>query len=390
MLEPETSSLKRRPTLDDMLAPERNSFGIIRLAMALSVLVSHCFFLATGSSQNEPLVWTGYTLGDYGVQVFFILSGILVTQSLVKSRDVLDFAIARALRIFPGLIVCVLSVAFILGPLVSNSDLAGYFTSMDLPLYLFKTLLLTTGSAPLPQVFTELPAPNLVNLSLWTLKYEVLCYLGLGAIGSIMLAFRKRRAFGIGVLTIALAAIFYKRPELGPDNSLADSLRYFALFFGTGVLAFTFRKHVQITADVLPPLLVLCVAVMGTRWAELGSALFLGYAALWVASFQFANLRALTNRFDLSYGTYIYGVPVSQTLLHFWPTMSVPALVGLTTAIVLPLAFFSWTLVEGPALRLRKGWRGPLRLKVIKVPDAMPRPARPVPGANISPASTYY
>ena len=357
MREPKAYSLKHWHTLDDMLAPERNSFGIIRLAMALCVLVSHCFFLATGSSQNEPLAWTGYTLGNYGVQVFFILSGILVMQSLAKSGDVFDFAIARVLRIFPGLIVCVLAVAFILGPLVSNSDFATYLTSRELPLYLIKTLLLTTGSAPLPQVFTELPVPNLVNLSLWTLKYEVLCYVGLGVIGSVMFKLRKRRAFGIAVLAMSLAAIFYKRPELGPDNALLDSIRYFALFFGTGVIAYVLRKKLPITALALLPLLIVCVATLGTRWAELGAALFLGYAALWVASFQFGNLRALSNRFDLSYGTYIYGVPVTQTLLHFWPTMSLPALMGLTTAIVLPLAFVSWILVERPALALRKSLR---------------------------------
>ncbi|MGO4684582.1 acyltransferase family protein [Hyphomicrobium sp. 2TAF46] len=349
--------MQRWHTLDDMLAPERNSFGIIRLAMALCVLVSHCFFLATGSSQQEPLSWTGYTLGDYGVQTFFILSGILVTQSLAKSGDVLDFAIARALRIFPGLIVCVFATALILGPIVSNFDFASYFTSRELPLYLIKTLLLTTGSAPLPQVFSELPAPNLVNLSLWTLKYEVLCYIGLGVIGIVMLALNKRRAFGIAVLAMSLTAIFYKRPELGPDNALVDSIRYFALFFGTGVIAFAARMRLPITGLALPPLFVICVAAAGTRWAELGSAVFLGYGALCIASQKFGALRATTNRYDLSYGTYIYGVPVTQTLLHFWPTMGLPALVGFTTAIVLPLAFVSWTLVESPALRLRKSLR---------------------------------
>ena len=325
--------------------------------MALCVLVSHCFFLATGSSQQEPLAWTGYTLGDYGVQVFFILSGILVTQSLAKSGDVLDFAIARVLRIFPGLIVCVFATALILGPLVSNFDFASYFTSRELPLYLIKTLLLTTGSAPLPHLFTELPVPNLVNLSLWTLKYEVLCYMGLGVIGFVMLACRNRRALGIGVLTIFLIAIFYKRPELAPDNALVDSIRYFALFFASGVIAFLFRKKMPINALALPLLLVLFVAAIGTRWAELGSAVFLGYGALCVASHKFGALRAATNRYDVSYGTYIYGVPVTQTLLHFWPTIELPALVGFTTAIVLPLAFVSWTLVESPALRLRKSLR---------------------------------
>ena len=378
------SSLNQWPTLGDMLAPERNSFGIIRLAMALCVLVSHCFFLATGSSLHEPLAWTGYTLGDYGVQVFFILSGILVTHSLAKSGDVVDFAIARGLRIFPGLIVCVAAVAFILGPFVSKLAFADYFASGELPLYLMKTLLLTTGSAPLPHVFTELPARDLVNLSLWTLKYEVLCYFGLGAIGMAVFACRERRVFGLGVAAVLLIAIFYKRPELGPDNTLLESIRYFALYFITGSIAFLFREQLPITALALPPLFILCVAAIGTRWAELGSALLLGYAALWSASFKFGNLRVLTNRYDISYGTYIYGVPVTQTILHIWPATSVPALIGLTATVALPLAFVSWVFIERPALRLRKEWRGWVgsRFRFLTILDASSRRATHRPAAT--------
>ena len=64
------ASIGRPVWLSDMLVPERNSFGVLRLSMALAVLVSHAVFLATGQNTAEPLYgWTGYTLGQHGVQV---------------------------------------------------------------------------------------------------------------------------------------------------------------------------------------------------------------------------------------------------------------------------------------------------------------------------------
>lgn len=84
-----------------LLTPDRNSFGMVRLILALSVLVSHTVWLATGRHELEPVYgWSGYTLGQHAVQVFFFLSGILVAQSLARSGSVRDYAFARILRIF--------------------------------------------------------------------------------------------------------------------------------------------------------------------------------------------------------------------------------------------------------------------------------------------------
>jgi peptidoglycan/LPS O-acetylase OafA/YrhL len=110
-----------------MLKPDRNSFAIVRLIAAFSVLVSHCFFLQSGSAASEPLYTsTGYPLGAFAVQVFFVLSGILVSQSLMRAPSLIDFASARALRIFPALIVCVLAVSLLLGPALSSLSIADY------------------------------------------------------------------------------------------------------------------------------------------------------------------------------------------------------------------------------------------------------------------------
>ena len=47
--------------LADMLAPDRNSFAIIRMAMALAVLVSHSYWFAFGSigsmAKSTPREW---------------------------------------------------------------------------------------------------------------------------------------------------------------------------------------------------------------------------------------------------------------------------------------------------------------------------------------------
>ncbi|WP_146361444.1 hypothetical protein [Arthrobacter yangruifuii] len=57
---------------------------------------------------------------------------------------------------------------------------------------------------------------------------------------------------------------------------------------------------------------------------------------------------------DLSYGIYIYGVPV-QNLLEIWlPALPLPLYLILTFAVVVPLALASYTWIEAPAMRLKK------------------------------------
>ena len=346
------------PTLGGSLAQDRNSLGIMRLAMALAVLVSHCFFLSTGQMTAEPLIaWTGYTLGQHGVQVFFIMSGVLVMQSLMQSGSVRDYAIARALRIVPALLVCILLTALVLGPLVTTLSASQYLKDPATPRYIVKTALLLTGMAPLPGVFAGNAAADLVNSSLWTLKYEVICYVLLAGIGAVAIATQRYKEVFLAALAILLPLIFYKRPELAKANTLLDNIRYFALFFGTGVVAYVARHRLALTWLALPPLFAAFVLARGTYFAELTMALFLGYGALWLATFRFGPLRSFTNHQDYSYGVYIYGVPVTQALLYLHPKIDVLSLILVTAALVLPLAHASWELIERPALGLRRAMR---------------------------------
>ena len=341
--------------LAGMLAPETNSFGVIRLMMAVAVLMSHSYWFTSGQGGSEPLYsWTGHSLGEHAVQVFFFLSGVLVTQSLLKSGSVLDFACGRTLRIFPGLTACVLFTALILGPSVSTLTLGQYLTEPELTSYVAKTFFLTTGSAGLPGVFTDVPLSGLVNVSLLTLKYEVLCYAGLGLVAAVGVLREQTRAFAIAGLAILVFSIFIGPPKPIDDYSQLDNARYFTLFFGMGALACLLKKHIIISKFVLAPLFGFFVAAIGTRWAELSTALFLGYATLYVATWTFGPLRRFTNEQDYSFGVYIYAGPIQQALIGLKLGLTPLALSFAALPVALVLAVISWNMIEKPALLLRK------------------------------------
>jgi hypothetical protein len=81
----------------------------LRLAAAASVVFSHAFGITEGHDRNEPfvrLLGPENILGIYGVYIFFITSGFLITASFHRS-SLGDYALKRGFRIIPGLAVCV-------------------------------------------------------------------------------------------------------------------------------------------------------------------------------------------------------------------------------------------------------------------------------------------
>ncbi|MBN8958764.1 MAG: acyltransferase family protein, partial [Rhizobiales bacterium] len=73
------------------MAMHYRNFDALRLFAASSVVFSHSFLIATGSETAEPLKSTGFVAGVYGVFVFFILSGFLVSESAIRSATIETF-----------------------------------------------------------------------------------------------------------------------------------------------------------------------------------------------------------------------------------------------------------------------------------------------------------
>lgn len=106
-MKPETSRTEYKP-----LDLQANSFDILRIIAALSIISTH--LIAHIPPKNEALesamsYFNGYF---YGVVTFFAISGFLIPRSIEKSKSFGAFLKKRILRLYPGL-WCAFFVSFL-------------------------------------------------------------------------------------------------------------------------------------------------------------------------------------------------------------------------------------------------------------------------------------
>lgn len=322
-----------------------NNFDAIRILAALTVVIGHAWPLTGLSSPPEV---AGIQLFHLAVYVFFAISGYLITTSWVRSPSMRRFLASRMLRIFPALIVLVLVTTFVIGPLVTTSD--SYFTSGQTWGYLQNITLLAVYE--LPGVFTELPRP-IVNGSLWSLGPEFVCYLFVLALGLAAARYPRARA---ALLPLLFIAVYFIAPE--PLHFIAGSMA----FFGVGGLLASLRIPLPLWPAV--PALAVWV-VVGTLLPPLAVPLgwlVVPYAVIALGTRSTPVLRRFGRFGDVSYGTYLWGFPVQQTvnvvcgILPLWLDLLV------VVPLTLGIAWISWHVVEKRALALKPGRKSSSRM----------------------------
>ncbi|MCJ2124825.1 acyltransferase family protein [Methylobacterium sp. J-077] len=351
------------PTIAEALGSGRNGFTGLRLALAVAVVVSHAFSVATGAAGDEPLArLTGYTLGEHAVNGFFAVSGFLVTMSCDR-RGIRDYAIARTLRILPGLVAATLVVSLGLGAVLTQLPVAEYWRDPGLWSFIRGTLTTFKSNAALPGVFADNPYRAPLG-TVWTLKYEVLCYLGVLAAAVCGLLRRRWSALAI-VAGLALALVILgglRGSDLPKGTETALRL---PLIFAVGAGLYLWRAHLRVSGGALACLAF--GAFVLARTPVYPALLFLveAYGVVWLALGPLA--RGLFDPpADLSYGIYLYGWPVQQSLHALWPEFSGVALLAPSLALTLPVAALSWYGIERPALALKARALGRRRLGTIE------------------------
>ena len=333
----------------------QNGFDSIRLLAALLVIFSHAFLLTSGNYDDEWVhMATGgqTTLGSVAVGAFFVISGLFITASFDRSVSRADFVRKRALRIMPALVVVISLTVFVLGPLLTTLPLDAYFGNRETWTYLGHMVFLPV-TAFLPGVFEGNTLPT-VNESIWTLKYEVICY----AITffTMMLARRARVIVLAGWIASFLIVRFWPNADFvsGFEYYIVATARMFR-FFGTGMLLYLFRDRVMISPRLAWACLAITVAGTQTPVFLEICAVFGGYALIVFGFLAPAAFRQLARRGDWSYGVYVYGWPVQQVTALFIDAARDNAYVNSAISLVcaLVLGWLSWTLVEHPALRFK-------------------------------------
>lgn len=339
-------------TLYSLFDPRRNSLNAIRLLLAASVIVSHSWVI--GNIGPEPGAG-GEHLGTWAVLGFFAVSGYLITRSRLNGQSPRSFYTARFLRIYPGFIVCLLTVAFIFAPLSLVLGTPGKFTLLDSLSYVVRNFLLYPPFVSQMNIGTtvpNVPVPGIWNGSLWTLFWEASCYVAVGTVCYVKNE-RLRAALIVAGFAISSAFSFAGIQDWIPVTVFTMVSPLVAAFCA-GALLFHFSHRVR----VVPAVILSTVLLVLSFFTESASVLAPAPVALIIMTLgSVLPFQALGSKSDLSYGVYIYGVPIQNILEIGWPDLSLIPYILLSLGLTLPLAWLSFRFVESPAMRFKSRMR---------------------------------
>jgi peptidoglycan/LPS O-acetylase OafA/YrhL len=358
--------------LGQVFDPRSNSLNMWRLFLASGVFLFHSFELTGKRISFKP---ADQLLGHVWVDGFFAISGFLVASSWLRNPHVRTYLVARGLRIFPGLWVCLIVTAFVIAPLGVAIQGGTSLLRTTAPLeYVVKNCTTVTFGWDIAGTPQNVPHPGMWNGSLWTLQFEVLCYIAIMVLGLVGLL--RRRWF----LAVALAAMLGWSAILPPWTtdepvSLAQIFARFAVMFLAGALIHQCRDVIAARWSVV----AVCAAiVLGSCFLpnyRLLAALPLAYLLIVMGALVRGRRWQLRN--DLSYGVYIYAWSIQQLLVICGLGFLNPILFATVVAFpVFALAAVSWFWVEKPALSLKDRLPGRSR----------PRGSKPIPTDSRKPA----
>jgi peptidoglycan/LPS O-acetylase OafA/YrhL len=309
-------------------------------------------YVVVGQGASEPLLHFTRTVpfSSLGVDSFFAISGFLVCGSLLRDSNPLNFLRSRILRIYPALIVVVALTVFVVGPLLDRD--ANYWHFPETWNYLWVATVYGYHEY-IPGLFANNPL-KVVNGSLWTLPLEFTCYL-------LLLALSWARALSARslVLVIALMLTFDLGGAFHPHDYIFQMElwrlnRFAILFFGGALLAVLgdrvpYHRGVALGAAVL----VGSLLVFEEEWRYAFPPYFLLLPYILVTTARSLKSMAWLNKWDASYGFYIYGALVQQCIETLMPGIGPRTMTWISTPIALACGLASWLLIEKPALSLK-------------------------------------
>ena len=320
--------------------PQRfQHLATLRLILAVLVIISHAYPL---TANPEPIAAMTHIVsaGALAVIMFFFISGFLVTMSWQKLQNPIAFTIHRVFRIWPALVIALLFSAGV-GVWVSSSPSSQAIESAWH--YFWGNLPLIQGiHFQISGAFSEQPNTS-INGSLWTLEWEVFCYIALLALG--MTGLLKHNPIAKLLAITIMAVIFITaQTQLSIFRNSADVAM---MLFSFALGALSYSLFLEIGGRILWKLYFVLAVIFAMSGSIFLPLAYIFAAAGLVALISFDNLlRPGDLKLDLSYGVYIFAFPVQQLVVHLNPDVTPWQNFFITLPIVLIMAYLSWTLVE--------------------------------------------
>lgn len=348
-------------TISKVLDLRRNNFDFLRFFLAILVIFHHTFPL--GGFGEDPInTLTNYkeSAGSIAVAGFFIISGFLITKSLVESNSFTSFGAKRFLRIFPGFWTCLIITAFVFAPIVffvENKTLVGFLTADRGPInYVKVNFFLLMHEYSIAGLLSHSPHKTTFDGSLWTLFLEAKAYVAIFLLGIIGLS--KNKKFTVPLIFLLLWFLILLRVPIHDSSNkflrliIDGSFLFYATYFFAGATLFLFSNKIPLNKYIFILALFVALISIPLGLVHFVMPITLPLIILWLAAFLPFSQFAIFG--DFSYGIYIYAFPIQQLISFFNLNYDTISYFLLSVALTMIFAVGSWFLIEKPALSLKR------------------------------------
>lgn len=335
--------------LKDTVGQKSENLHFMRFLAAILVIISHSFPFGMGSLEGEwfiELTNSQLTMGGFAVSIFFFCGGYLITMSMEKSKSTFKYFEARIIRLIPPLFF-VTFILVILGGLLTNLSPIEYYTSAGTWKYLLNSIFILTHN--LPGVFVGNINGSAVNGALWTLPVEFVCYVLCFIAYKLGLINKKRFPWSVPLVILGTIAVW----KIGGMIPLAREVIRPVLLFYIGMGYWIYREHILLSTKYALIAVIGFILCFILNLGNVGMLFFFPYImmTLWFGTKQCSSKIGKLGNY--SYGIYLWGCPVQQTLvqlmggqmnpyINFLLAIPIAILFGMITYEVAEKRFLRW------------------------------------------------
>lgn len=294
-----------------------NNFNFLRIFGACLVISGHMGAIMGGT----PTLLFTQAEHILGVSVFFLLGGYLIAKSWKRDPHPGRYALKRILRVIPEYYVCLI-VTVIACSFLTTADSQTYWAGARV--YVLHNMRFYTWIA-LPGVFEHNPLPNAVNGAIWTLPIEMLMYVITPLYLGLTHRIRNPKVRKSIIFLITCATIF--------PNFFSSFHRKSFVFYGTewvsaaadisfwfiGIMMeeFELEKHASVTVGVS---LLMILNLVGPQVFIQNVILYIVWPYFIMSLGLNDSLKKIGSHLEISYGMYLYGFVIQQTVIYFMET----------------------------------------------------------------------
>jgi len=252
---------------------------------------------------------------------------------------------------------------FALGPWATSLALHAYFGDGGTYAYVVSNFTMINPTRSLPGVwFTKWDAGGVIDGPLWTLPCEVAMYIMVLLLGIL-------RAIDLRVIAaliiVGMGGIWF---DTASSEYFSGSALWLLSFFASGMALYRLRVSGFINGRIALLACAGLVLSVPLKAFILLFPIFGSYLVIYLAFAPWLKPLPAAHFGDLSYGLYIYGWPIEQSIAWLnGSAMSWWALFAIALPVSALFAFLSWHLIEKRALRLKPRATTPAGAKLAPV-----------------------